>query len=281
MRRILILALAFALSFLWACDIVEKPYTQEINQCGHDNLSVPIRKVLVEDYTGHKCGNCPRAHELLYSLVEQYCDHIIPVSIHVGYFATPSNGLYKDDFRTPAGNTYNDFFGVDAAGLPRGMVNRTEYNGTLLLSPSAWAGAISQEVNRPVSVEVQVKNTYDSTSRNGQTTIQVSFLQQLQGSFSLTVWIVEDSIIAAQKNYYTDPQDIPDYVHRNVLRKSVTDPWGETIFDGQTAINQLITRTYSFSIDTSWADSHCYIVAFVSDKETKQVYQADREKIAK
>ncbi len=279
MKKIIILLFTAALTLLWACDVVDKPYTEQVNQCGHDNLSVPIRKVLVEDYTGHKCGNCPRAHELLQTLISQYCDHIVPVSIHVGYFATPSPGLYNTDFRTPAGNTYNDYFGVDAAGLPRGMINRTKYNGTLLLSPEAWADAINKEVNEPLLADVQANCLYNSETRQGKATVQISFLQQMQGKFSLTVWIVEDSIIAAQKDYYTYPQDIPDYVHRNVLRKSITPAWGETVYSGQTNVNQIITKTYTFSLDTAWVAKHCYIVAFLSNADTKEVYQAEREKI--
>ncbi len=279
MKKVFLLILAMVVALFWSCDIVQKPYTEEVNQCGQDNLSVPIRKVLVEDYTGHKCGNCPRAHEILYNLVNQYCDHIVPVSIHVGYFARPSTGLYEADFRTPAGDVYNNFFGVDAAGLPRGMVNRTQYNGTLLLSPDAWAEAVANEVNKPVQIEVQVSNAYNTATREVKTTVNVSFLTQLQGKFNLTVWVVEDSIIAAQKDYYSDPQDIPDYVHRNVLRKSITDPWGETIFEGQSSVNQLITHTFTIKLDTAWNENHCYIIAFVSNADTREVFQADREKV--
>ena len=46
------------------------------------------RAVLIEDYTGQYCVNCPRATEEIERLVEQYGDSVvIAVAIHSGPFS--------------------------------------------------------------------------------------------------------------------------------------------------------------------------------------------------
>ena len=44
------------------------------------------RKILLEDYTGQMCTNCPDAHRLIASLQEQYGGQIVAVAIHAGNF---------------------------------------------------------------------------------------------------------------------------------------------------------------------------------------------------
>jgi hypothetical protein len=125
------------LSVIIACDKVNKPYTEEFGKCGNGNLSIPIRKILLEDYTGHTCGNCPRAAEQTELLINNYCDHIVPISIHVGFFAEPyPTGEFTYDFRTDVGNYFDETFGISTAGLPNGMVNRTIYNGSPIAKPT-------------------------------------------------------------------------------------------------------------------------------------------------
>ena len=41
------------------------------------------RKVLLEDYTGQMCTNCPDAHRLIASMQTQYPGQVIAVAIHL------------------------------------------------------------------------------------------------------------------------------------------------------------------------------------------------------
>ena len=56
------------------------------------------KKILLEDYTGHKCGNCPRAAEKAEELKEIYGDQLIPIAIHAGFFASDFGGNFTTDF---------------------------------------------------------------------------------------------------------------------------------------------------------------------------------------
>ena len=100
---------------LSGCDIVEPPYT--VSSTGEPVNPGPgaLRKVLLEDFTGHQCGNCPSAAYLAQELKDLYGDQLIIYAAHVGSYAFPDITPYLYDFRCVTGNEIADQFGVVAA----------------------------------------------------------------------------------------------------------------------------------------------------------------------
>ena len=97
---------AAILLLIQACDKIEAPYREgAVVVSGTNDSTVvigsdtivfpsdtasPRKKVLVEDYTGHLCGNCPYAGLLLNDTLRGiYGDKFITVSVHSGFFAYP------------------------------------------------------------------------------------------------------------------------------------------------------------------------------------------------
>src|ERR1700722_3739363 len=70
--------------------------------------STTARTVLVEDYSGHHCGNCPSAAVELDTLISDYGQKIVPVNIQAGGFATYLNAPYTTDFTTSVGNSWDN-----------------------------------------------------------------------------------------------------------------------------------------------------------------------------
>ncbi|MDZ7774810.1 MAG: hypothetical protein U5L09_03950 [Bacteroidales bacterium] len=59
-KYIIIILTLFMLIFI-GCDEIEKPYLRESNGGdGGDPPETGLRKVLIEEFTGDKCVNCPR-----------------------------------------------------------------------------------------------------------------------------------------------------------------------------------------------------------------------------
>ncbi len=270
----------FILVFFATCDKVEKPYTEDFGKCGNGNLSIPIRKILLEDYTGHTCGNCPRAAEQTEFLIDNYCDHIVPISVHVGFFAEPyPSGKYTNDFRTEAGNYFDATFGNSSAGLPNGMVNRTEYNGSRVLSYDTWPSAIDLILQQAPTVDINIENGYNVDTESYTSKVKVDFLSSLQNKLNLSVLIVEDSIVNWQKDYDAPVVDIENYVHRHVVRAAVNFNEGETIVESSIAKGQSITKNYTLSLNGEWVKKNCSIVAFVYNADSKEVLQAETQKL--
>src|SRR5436190_11644271 len=128
MKRISFIAATFVIASFYSCDKIEGPTRENIavdTTCEFvEDNSIPTKKVLVEDYTGHTCGNCPAGGVLLNdSLKTKYGDDIVVVSVHAGYFADvcpggascpPNypNGAFATDYKSVCGEDWNTAFNV-------------------------------------------------------------------------------------------------------------------------------------------------------------------------
>ncbi|HIN38982.1 MAG TPA: Omp28 family outer membrane lipoprotein [Flavobacteriales bacterium] len=272
-----------AIALLWlsvSCDKVEPPFKESTVTGGGpiDTTSAAVRRVLVEDFTGHTCGNCPRAAETAQSLKGLYGDQLVVIAEHIGFFAeTKSNpdSSYSYDFTTTAGNEIDGYYNIDALGLPKGMVNRTEVNGTHILSHAGWGTAVQALLDLPPDIEIKITNTYDAGTRVVTSTIETEFLNSLPGTYNVVVYLTEDSIINWQKDYQATPStDIENYVHRHVLRGSLNGTWGDLV-DPAPVISTIYTKSYDLTLDNTWDENHCSIVAFVYETTSKEVVQAE------
>jgi len=109
MKKTIIIILICTL--LFSCDKIDGPFAEISNELEVTaefpslDLSTVYRKILFEEYTGHLCTNCPTGHQKLEELIEIYGDTLIPICIHAGDFAKPTNEL-PEDFRTNAGTQF-------------------------------------------------------------------------------------------------------------------------------------------------------------------------------
>ena len=274
---IAVFAIFIAINFS-SCDEIDNPLKEKTGTCGDETLPTPIRKILVEDYTGHTCGNCPRAAEEMHELINTYCDYIVPIALHVGFFATPATD-YPADFRTDEGNAIDEFFGNSNAGMPNGMVNRIPFQDNRILTYSNWAAAVETLLEQAPEALITVNTEYNENTNEYSTLIDTEILQNFSGEYNLSVFIVEDSIVADQKDYAADPTHIHDYVHNHMLRKSLNGTWGDKVIAEQAVFAEIYSKTYTFTLDDSYVPKNCSIVAFIYNTETKEIVQAETELI--
>lgn len=280
------------INFLWilsllafvfhSCDKVEEPYLRNDDNNGGGDTNMAVRKVLLEDYTGHKCVNCPGAAFVAQDLQAQYGEQLVVVSVHSGFFATPdASGLYTADFRTEAGEAYVDEFQV--LSNPNGMVNRIGEGQARILGETEWAAAVGTEVAKPAVSTIDITSDYDDGTRVLSSSLKVKFLSDLTGKYRVCAMITEDSIVAPQTN--NDPSIGPspdwiDFVHRHMLRGNINGTWGsvitnETILSG----SEYTVQCDNYNIDIDWDDHHCHVVAFVFNEETFEIVQAEEIKL--
>lgn len=278
----------FLLSF-YSCDIIEAPYTEgnpiDTALCPPQDFqanSNHIRKVLVEDYTGHTCGNCPRAAEMASTLLNTYGEQAVVIAVHVGFFAEPKHypdSSYSKDYRTVVGNELNDFFGNDAAGLPNGMINRKVVSSSPILSYNSWTSVFASEVALAPMADIYIKPQYDIDENTVCADVKVEFLTDLSEEYKLCVFLTEDSISDWQKDYSLNPADIPNYVHRHMLRASFNGTWGQPIGPEPITNGSSDIKRYSIGLDNSWVPSKLHIVAFVYNATNYEIIQAEETSI--
>jgi len=274
-KYIIILLTLFAF-VLNSCDKVSPPYVESRDYCSGN------KKVLLEDYTGHGCVNCPGAAVEAHDLKEKFCDRVVIISVHAGYFAQPDfedNPLFSADFTTEAGNTWDSFFGNSSLGNPNGLVDRVKAATGYVLFPATWGETIDPLLSQPALALITIINDFNTETKELSTTIKTGFQTDLTGSYNLIVCITQDNIIAPQKNNDEEIGETPideNYVHNHVLRKAINGSWGENLnSSGSVNTNTTYEKTYTQLFADDWIPEDCHIVAFVYDEDTKTVLQVE------
>ena len=94
-----------------SCETIDEPYLIDDGIVPVDTTSSYVKKILIEDFTAHKCKYCPDAAREIEGLYEIYKDQIIGMAIHPNNeLAYPNSAgtAFTYDFRTEAGsNIFN------------------------------------------------------------------------------------------------------------------------------------------------------------------------------
>lgn len=213
----------------------------------------PLRCVLLEDFTGQNCVNCPAAHEEIDVLVKQYPDALIPVSIHAGDFGISCTAR-RPGLMQPEGNTYNDRYGIDE--WPKGVVNGR--GGAL--NPGEWSDAVREELKRDANVSLDLSATADVTAGTIDIGCVIRPKENMGGT--MYVWVIEDGIVARQVD--KEQGLISDYVHNHVYRACVNGVDGESV-----SLQANIHKSLEFVTEIrdtdkeKWVPANLSIVAFI------------------
>ncbi len=282
MKTINIILSAFLLLFAISCDQI----TGDVNEIPNIDTSSTnvVQKVLLEDFTGYTCGNCPAAHDVIKQLEKTYGERLIPIAIHVGSFAEPYPE-HPYDFRTPEGNSYDEFFGNSKAGLPNGMINRKKFSNSYITRHTKWASLVSAELQNEPFLSIKLNVSYNENTRKIDVSTNLHYLKNSTSQDYLVLLIVEDSIIQFQKDYRLgENQNILDYVHNHVLRGSINSAWGERISSsGITAGNKFnLNHSYIIPQSKDWKPKNIHIIAYVYSKSLDyEVLQVESAKLIK
>lgn len=216
------------------------------------------RAVLIEDFTGQLCLNCPNATDVIDSLISAYGDSaVIAVGIHSGPLSFTGNKKYPVGLRTDIGNEYYSYWGIDHQ--PQGMVNRqgtSEYTD--------WQALVYAAIQQQASLKLLAQAAYDEANGTLDINLQAIGTDGDTDGY-LQVWLTEDSIEAVQ--IMPDGSYEAQYIHNHVFRDAVNGTWGEaaTITEGDT------TRfAYSYAVDEEWVVGHLAVVAFLYNGEGVQ-----------
>ncbi len=227
------------------------------------------RVVLLEEFTGKGCTNCPKGSREIENLLVTNPNNLIAVSIHAGFFANPLQfNLGQYDLRAPQSQELLELLGpID--GYPSGVVNRTAVNGSIQLSANQWASAITQQLQTAPAVELSISKTYDANTRELNVTVSGIAKQSVSGDLRLSVMLTESGIIDAQ-----DDQEaggiVPNYVHNHVLRNMLTPASGTPVFSSLNT-GQSFSQSYTTTIDIGWNSVNMEIIAFISNVQSSSL----------
>lgn len=213
------------------------------------------RAILIEDFTGQRCVNCPTGTEIINGIVDTYGeDNVIAVGVHSGPLGFAGNSKTVG-LMTDTGNEYYTHWDKEnKMGQPWVIFNRktspdSHYNN--------WAAMVGTIISEKANLSVKIANAYDAATRTLTTTVGADGVNGTVNG-KLQVWIVEDGVKALQM--MPDGSANKEYVHNHVFRAAVNGTWGEdvTVKEGETT-----TKQYSYVLPEAWDADKIAVVAFV------------------
>lgn len=238
------------------------------------NASTPEeRKVLLEEFTGVRCVNCPRAHNTIKTLQDQNPGLVVAVGIHTANTQFGQPFTNRQDLRVPENGSLENLLG-GAQGYPSGAVNRKKFSGEsqLLISDQKWSNYVSAELVGTTPLNIGINHDFDPASRDLWIEAEVKFNSTMEGPLNLTVYLTEDYIYEHQ---LTTTGIDTEYVHKHVLRQVITPYNGEGLSTTTFEANRVVKHRYLIKLPELWDVSSCNLVAFVHRiGEVPEVIQA-------
>ena len=285
-----IITLFSLILIITSCDVVEGPYEINTGNVTPTNTNTYVKKILIEDFTGHTCQNCPSAARELEAIHSLYGDRIIGMALHVSKaFARPyplsQAPNYQYDFRTKWGKEWDELFGISEIGLPGGMVNRIGYPSDHRLGKDEWLARVITELEKEINFGISI------TVNEGMITVNTEILNNINGDYNLVVCIVESDIVNWQKD---GSQDVEDYEHNHALRSLLSNEnlsisSNYSISDKiEKIINYDLAALEQFNIDYSantaelgngnaggWDSSNISVIAYIYDNTNNEILQVE------
>ena len=269
-----------------SCEVVDGPYIID-----SESYINPDKKVLIEDFTGDLCPNCPDAARELDAIHDIYGDQIVAIAIHVSKsFARPYPASqapnFQYDFRTNWGTNWDAFYGISNAGLPRGMINRVGYQSdSHRLGKDEWASTVSLELKKEVDFNISI------TADTNTITVSSTLENDLVNNYNLVVCLTESDI----ENWQKDGQDnIENYKHNHVLRTVIYDDnlsnqvefgVGEVIENSfNISLSDLEQDNIDYSTNTAelgngnaggWNANNLSVIAYIYNTLTQEIVQVE------
>lgn len=269
---------------LLACDKIEDPviksgdYRSDLygDVPAFPSVSTPVQHVLLEDFTGHDCGNCPIAHQIAYGILNNHPERVAMVAVHAGTLAQPYPPNYPANWVTSEG-TYYLLTQVGADEMPKGRMNRMP-DAHIAYSPGTWVNRTNNALAETPQVHLQLATNYSAENNHLSVHVNHQWFQGLSGDYRLVIMVTENHIIAPQLWYGHTPEHVDEYEHNHMLRATVSGATGRVIASNPTSgFNS--TNSYTIDWNTTWVAENCEVIAFITEGENGRILNCTHKKL--
>lgn len=308
MKKIIFASLVLTAISLIGCDTVENPYIPSTdvaldttlytgNWGDYEANEWPTftqntntdRNILLEDYTGHKCPNCPGAAVEAENIRGANPTRIFVASIHAGPSPTgitafqETDATFTRDFTTPETQAYGAFF-MDYGFFanPQGTINRFPYGtnndgSEMFQFQTDWNTRVTTMLaENDLRADIQAESNFYEVNGGGYIHTEVEFKQAVTGNYKIVNYVIQDLIIDKQINQGTT---VDDYHHEHVLIGTVDgNAWGQNVASGSIAAGTKVTKDYSYSIPAGLTKDDIHFLIYVYNDDTKEILQVIKHK---
>lgn len=248
------------------------------------------RNVLIEKYTGHKCVPCTFAATTVNNIHESNPSRIYYASIHAGPGGmtgfqdfNPQASYFYTDHTNPIALAYGVFFqnGYGFTGNPSIFVNKSAFGGA---QSSMMIGNNETELNNRVNsilsdnalkYNIQAVFNYFPQTQGGYLHVEIDKLQNENPDVDIIVYVIQDSL----RDWQKEPAgvDNPDYLHKKKHLGNIDNlVWGQRLNFSE---SNKVRMDYSFGKPSGIEPENIHFLIFISDAQTKEVYQVIKKKM--
>ncbi|WP_341904005.1 Omp28-related outer membrane protein [Fluviicola taffensis] len=245
------------------------------------------RNVLIEDFTGHQCVNCPASTANMEQLIATNPDHIYGLAIHAGPTGLTGFQVTSNEYPTvlycDAGIEIGKHFGQDIPGStflgnPAFCVNRTKASNQFTSNAgTAIANKTATCLASPIRINIQAVTNYFPSTRGLFLHTEVDKVDaSITSDLAVIVCLVEDSLVAPQLVPTSmDPDGKDDvYVHRDILRGCIDGrTFGRVLTASDLGTNGKYFVSYSYKLPAQYSADNMKLYIYVIDKTTEEIYQ--------
>jgi hypothetical protein len=284
MKKLVLSAAAIAMITLQSCE--EKGVKIDFGTIGATDSSYTaavetpqVREVLIEEFTGASCTNCPAGHEVVNSIISSNPGRIVAIAYHTfngGSVFKPVKDKSIYDFRDTAATDIGTNIYGSIGSIPIAGIDRVPLSGDMRIDRNFWPSQVNNRLPVTTPVNLSLSSKYSASNNQVTVVVKVSYTQAVNKKQLLSIGVLESGIIDAQE--YPDSVAL-NYVHNHIFRKCLTSQYyGTPILDSvSTKQPGLVYQyTYTFVPSASWKLENCAIVAYVANNESgdKEIAQA-------
>ncbi len=213
--------------------------------------NLPLKYATLELFTNTPCPICGSQNPGFFSRLNAYEGKYHLISFYPG---TPYSSCIFYQANVAENLARKNYYQI--VGTPTVAINGTQFKNS---------GQVTNTVLDAVTggeswLEVHVDETTGNTR-----TVNINLKDHVGGSIStgrLFAVIVEKEIM------YTAPNG--ETIHRNVFRKFLTDVSGEDVDMSSGSAS----KTYTYTLDPGWQADQVYIIAWLINPATKEIYNS-------
>jgi hypothetical protein len=244
------------------------------------------RNLLLEDYTGHKCPNCPAAAIIANDIEVANPERVFVASIHAGAggndgfqklnadCGTASNpdGHFCHDFRTDEGTEYGIVlaeFGF--VGNPYGNISRHTFSGLMFQYHNVWEAKTDELLlENDLKVNIQAESNFYDASNGGYIHIESQFLEDLPSNYNIVTYVIQNELVEWQD---VNSTYVEDYHHHNIFLGCIDgEAWGTSVASSPET-GDIFETAYSYELPTGLTKDQLHFLTYIYDVDTYEILQ--------
>lgn len=281
-KNISIFILAISTVFLYQCKEIDTPVILDPSQVAlFDTTYISTtpfsafpKNVLLEEFSGVRCTNCPQGNAKTHALHTANPTRINIVTAHSKFLASPYSGDL--DLRTEDAQALAVAPLGPVASKPATYINRIIFPSLAnraIPDVDTWENFVNDELDKTTPINLELETSFlDEEERKFRYKITINFAETVS-DISLGFLLTESYIEATQLDNGTE---VEDYEHEYVLRDYITSIFGEILTE-ETVANTVIIKEFEIDLDDyeaptgnytnpiDWKIENMELVAFVRD----------------